>query len=323
MPPPTPVTVGGIFRDAVRRFERAGLHYGHGTRNARDDAAWLVLHSLRLPLDDLRPHLKRVLTPPEARRIAALVDRRVREKIPVAYLVREAWLGDYRFYVDPRVIIPRSFIAELAREGFEPWLPRPVRRALDLCTGSGCLAVLLAERFERAQVDASDLSAAALAVARRNVSDYGLRRRIRLVRSDLFARLGGCRYDLIVSNPPYVRASSMRTLPSEYRHEPRAALAGGADGLDLVRRILVEAHAHLVPGGLLVCEIGHNRRALERAFPELPFVWLETSAGTEHVFLLEREGLPLTTGASSFARRANSRRDAPAAPRRARRTSRA
>lgn len=323
MPAPTPSTVGGIFRDAVRRFERAGLHYGHGTHSARDDAAWLILHTLHLPLDDLRPHLKRILTPLEKRRIAALVERRVRERIPAAYLLREAWLGDYSFYVDPRVIIPRSFIAELARDGFEPWLRRPARRALDLCTGSGCLAVLLAERFPAARVDASDVSAAALAVARRNVSRYRLNSRIRLVRSDLFAGLGGCRYDLIVSNPPYVRTSSMRTLPSEYRYEPRAALAGGADGLDLVRRILGEAHAHLAPGGLLVCEIGHNKRALERAFPALPFVWLETSAGTEQVFLIERESLPLTTGASSSARRANSRRGGPGARLRGRRTSRA
>lgn len=321
--PPTPVTVGGIFRDAVRRFERAGLHYGHGTRNARDDAAWLILHTLRLPLNELHPHLRRVLTPLENRKIAALVERRVRERIPVAYLVHEAWLGDYSFYVDPRVIIPRSFIAELVREEFEPWIRRPVRRALDLCAGSGCLAVLLAKHFPAARVDASDVSAAALAVARRNVSRYRLSSRIRLVRSDLFTGLGGCRYDLIVSNPPYVKASSMRALPSEYRHEPRGALAGGADGLDLVRRILVEAHAHLAPRGLLVCEIGHNKRALERGFPALPFVWLETSAGTEHVFLLEREALPLTTGASSSARHADSRRAAPRALPRVRRTSRA
>jgi len=323
MPPPAALTVGGIFRDAVHRFERAGLHYGHGTHSARDDAAWLILHSLRLPLNDLRSHLRRVLTPLEKRRIARLVERRVRERIPVAYLLHEAWLGEYSFYVDPRVIIPRSFIAELAREGFEPWLRRPVRRALDLCTGSGCLAILLAERFPTARVDASDVSAAALSVARRNMARYRLGSRIRLVRSDLFARLGGRRYDLIVSNPPYVRASSMGALPREYQLEPRAALAGGADGLELVRRILAEARAHLAPGGLLVCEIGYNKRALERAFPSLPFVWLDTSAGTEHVFLLERDGLPLTTGASSSARRAKSGRGAQAALPRARRTSRA
>jgi ribosomal protein L3 glutamine methyltransferase len=321
--PPAPVTLGGMFRDAVRRFERAGLHYGHGTHGARDDAAWIILHGLRLPLDDLGAHRKRVLTPAENRRIAALVERRVREKIPVAYLLREAWLGEYGFYVDQRVIIPRSFIAELVPEGLQPWLRRPVRHALDLCTGSGCLAVLLAERFPKAKVDASDFSAAALAVARRNVSRYRLGRRVRLVRSDLFDALGARRYDLIVSNPPYVKAASMRALPAEYRHEPRAALAGGADGLDLVRRILAGARAHLAPGGLLVCEIGHNRRALEKAFPALPFVWLDTSAGAEHVFLLEREGLPVTTAASSSARRARPRRAVRAAPPRARRTGRA
>jgi len=291
---PVPLTVGEFIRGATRRMQRARLRFGHGTHNARDEAVVLALHVLKLPFESLRGALGRRLSASERARLESLLERRIRTRVPAPYLTREAWLGAYRFYVDRRVIVPRSFIAELLRAGLEPWLPRNVRRALDLCTGSGCLAVLLAKRFHAAQVDASDLSADALAVAGRNVARYRLGRRVRLVRSDLFAQLRGRRYDLIVSNPPYVKAASMRTLPPEYRHEPRAALAGGADGLNFVRRILGEAHAHLAPGGLLVCEIGHNRRALEKAFPSLPFLWLETSAGPEHVFLLEREQLPLT-----------------------------
>lgn len=311
MPPPRPVTVGGLFRDAVRRLERAALHYGHGTHSARDDAAYLILHTLHLPLDDLRPHLKRIVTPRERRRIWALIERRVREKIPVAYLTHEAWLGDYSFYVDQRVIVPRSFIAELARERFQPWIQPKVRSALDLCTGSGCLAVLLAKTFPHAMVDAADVSSGALAVARRNVARYRLGRRIRLVRSDLFSALDGCRYDVIVCNPPYVNAASMRALPQEYRHEPALALAGGLDGLVLVRQILAQAADHLRPGGSLVCEIGHNRRVLERTYPSVPFAWPETSIGPGHVFVLQREALvPLSRIAPPSSIRARRRRDA-------------
>jgi ribosomal protein L3 glutamine methyltransferase len=286
-------TVGGLFRDIVARLERASLHYGHGTHNARDDAAYLILHTLHLPLEDLASYRERIVTSSEQRRILALVERRIREKIPVAYLTHEAWLGEYSFYVDRRVIVPRSFIAELARERFEPWLRRPVRSALDLCTGSGCLAVLLAKTFPQASVDATDVSRGALAVARRNVARYRLGRRIRLVHSDLFASLKDRQYDLIVSNPPYVNTASMRALPREYRHEPALALAAGADGLALVRTILAHAAEHLRPGGSLVCEIGHNRRVLERAYPSIPFAWPETSAGAGHVFVLERQALAL------------------------------
>lgn len=311
MPSPAPATVGRIFRLAAHRFERSGLHYGHGTHSAGDEAAYLILHTLGLPLDALRPHLSRELTPHERRRIAALVKRRVQERIPAAYLTHEAWLGEYSFYVDRRVIIPRSFIAELAREGFEPWLRRPVRNALDLCTGSGCLAVLLAKTFPKALVDAADISAAALAVARRNVARYRLGRRVRLVRSDLFSGLEHRRYDLIVCNPPYVNAASMRALPKEYRLEPALALAGGVDGLDLVRRILASAAQHLQPGGSLVCEIGHNRRVLERAYPTVPFAWPETSSGGDHVFILEREALaPLSRNPLPSSTRARRHRAA-------------
>ena len=309
MAKPAPARVGRLFNEIVSRLERASLHYGHGTHNASDDAAYLILHTLRLPLDDLGPHRQRIVTPGEQRRILTLVARRVREKIPVAYLTHEAWLGEYRFYVDERTIIPRSFIAELARERFEPWLRRPVRSVLDLCTGSGCLAVVLAKTFPQAQVDATDVSPAALAVARRNMARYRLGRRIRVLRSDLFSGLRGRRYDLIISNPPYVNAASMRSLPPEYRHEPPLALAGGRDGLVLVRQILAQAAQHLHPGGSLVCEIGRNRRALERAYPAVPFAWPETSIGPGHVFILEREALvPLgaatrKSGASTRTRR--------------------
>jgi ribosomal protein L3 glutamine methyltransferase len=218
----------------------------------------------------------------------------MRERRPAAYLTREAWLGEFRFYVDERAIVPRSFIAELLRDALAPWIrdAQRVRSVLDLCTGSGCLAVLAAHFFAKARVDAVDLSAAALQVARRNVKDYKLTKRVRLVKSDLFGGLAGKRYDLIVSNPPYVKAESMRALPREYRCEPRLALAGGRDGLDLVRRMLAQAAAHLNPSGLLVVEIGHNRRTLEKAYPRLPFIWLDTSAGEDYVFMLQREDLP-------------------------------
>jgi len=270
-----------LVRDIAQRLRRARLHYGHGTSNARDEAAFLVLRGLRLPFE---VSAGRAVTPREAARIERLVQRRIRERIPVAYLLNEAWLADQPFYVDRRVIIPRSHIAFLLKDLGKP------RRVLDLCTGSGCLAVLAAQAFPRARVDAADLSRGALAVARRNVAQHGLRGRVRLVKSDLMAGLGKSRYDLIVCNPPYVNARSMRALPREYRHEPRMALAGGADGLALVRVILRQAFDRLEARGLLVCEIGRRRKALERAFPLTPFVWPQAAAG--QVFLLSREGLP-------------------------------
>jgi ribosomal protein L3 glutamine methyltransferase len=216
----------------------------------------------------------------------------VRTRKPLAYLIHEAWLGDHRFYVDERVIVPRSFIAELLRDRLRPWISRPVRRALDLCTGSGCLAILLALTFPRAAVDASDVSRGALEVARKNVKAYRLSRRVRLIRADLFSGIRG-QYDLILADPPYVGAGAMRKLPPEYRREPRIALAGGADGLAFVRRILDDAASFLRPGGWLVVEVGHNRRRVERAFPRIPFTWAEVSAGDDCVFLLQREDLYL------------------------------
>jgi ribosomal protein L3 glutamine methyltransferase len=221
--------------------------------------------------------------------VERLIVQRVRTRKPLAYLIHEAWLGEHRFYVDERVLVPRSFIAELLRERLRPWVSRPVRRALDLCTGSGCLAILVALAFPRARVDATDISGGALAVARTNVKAYRLGRRVRLAKADLFPELAT--YDLIVADPPYVGAAAMRKLPPEYRREPRVALAGGADGLVLVRRILDSAPDFLQPGGWLVVEVGHARRRVERAFPKLPFIWAETSAGDDCVFLLRREDL--------------------------------
>jgi ribosomal protein L3 glutamine methyltransferase len=278
---------------AERRFRAARLWFGHGTAGARDEAAWLLAHLLHLPHEALGQSLARELTAGERRRATHLIEERVRTRRPLAYLIREAWLGDHRFYVDERALVPRSFIAELLREHLSPWIRRPsdVRRALDLCTGSGCLAILLALAFPRARVDASDVAPAALAVARRNLKTYRLRRRIRLWRADLFAGLRRERYDLIVANPPYVDARAMRSLPGEYRHEPKLALAGGRDGLQFVRRILKGAAEFLQPGGLLVVEVGRNRARLERAFPRLPFMWPETSAGHDCVFILTRQDL--------------------------------
>jgi ribosomal protein L3 glutamine methyltransferase len=268
-------TVGDLLRFAVSRFNQANLFFGHGTTNAYDEAAYLILHTLHLPLDRLEPFLDARLLPEEVDAVVEILRRRVEDRLPAAYLTHEAWLGDLRFYVDERVIVPRSFIAELLREQLQP--------------GSGCLATLMALTFPNAQIDAVDVSIDALDVARRNVADYGLEGQLSLIQSDLFTALKGRRYDLIVSNPPYVNAPSMQTLPEEYRREPVGALASGEDGLEHVRTILREAPKHLNKGGLLVVEIGHNRDALEEAFPELPFTWLETSAGDEHVFLLTRE----------------------------------
>jgi ribosomal protein L3 glutamine methyltransferase len=278
------LTLRRLVAEVAARLRRARLHYGHGTTNARDEAAFLVLRGLRLPFD--APADRRVGAR-ERERVASLLQRRIRERVPAAYLLNEAWLADERFYVDRRVIVPRSHIAVMLGERMRPWLARAPRRVLDLCTGSGCLAVLAAKAFPRARIDASDVSAAALAVASRNLGEHCLRERIRLVRSDLFSGLREQRYDLIVCNPPYVPAASMRALPREYRHEPRLALAGGRDGLHFVRRLLGEAPRQLTAGGLLAVEIGAGRRALERAYPRLPVTWAQN--GT--VFLLTREEL--------------------------------
>ena len=287
------LTLRDMLRWAVSRFNAAGLFFGHGTQDAYDEAAWLVLHALHLPPDRLEPFLDARLAAAEKEAVTALIDRRIAERIPAAYLTHEAWLGDYRFHVDERVIVPRSHIAGLLMEdALAPWIDAgAVEDALDLCTGSGCLAVLLGLTFPGARVDAVDLSEDALAVARRNVADYGLDARIALHRSDLFAALDGRRYDLIVSNPPYVTAAAMRALPPEYRHEPALALAAGEDGLDIVRRLLDDAGKHLKPGGVLVVEVGDGRDAVEQSFPSLDPVWLDGGDDGKGVFLLRQEAL--------------------------------
>lgn len=289
-----PQTLGEWLRYTEQCFRRARLWYGHGTHSARDEAAWLLTHVLRLPHARLAQSLAHGLTPSQRGALLRLIGRRVRTHRPLAYLLNEAWLGEHHFYVDERVIVPRSFIAELLRDRLASWVVAParVRKVLDMCTGSGCLAVLLALAFPHAAIVAADISRAALEVARRNVRAYRLGRRIKLIRSDLFAGLPLAQYDLIVANPPYVDARAMRDLPKEYSFEPKLALAGGSDGLRLVGQILRGAARFLRPKGLLIVEIGHNRRALERTFPRTPFTWLETSAGDRFVFLLSREDLP-------------------------------
>lgn len=279
-------TLRDWLRFAVSQFSAAGLAYGQGSTNAYDEAAYLILHTLHLPPDRLEPFLDAALTPGEAQAVAKVLQRRIDERIPAAYLTHEAWLGEFRFYVDQRAIVPRSYIAEVLPQGLEPWLgDGTVSRALDLCTGSGCLAVLLALAFPDAEVDATELSADSIEVAKRNVADYALGKRVHLHSGDLFAGLRGP-YQIIISNPPYVNAESMARLPAEFKAEPEAALAAGEDGLDIVRRILAEAGSRLAKTGVLVVEIGHNREALEQAYPDLPFTWLETSGGDGFVFLL-------------------------------------
>lgn len=288
------ITVRDYIRYAVSRFNAAQLFFGHGSDNAWDEAVYLTLHTLHLPLDRLEPFLDARLLPEERTRLLDLYSRRCQDRLPAAYLTNEAWLGEDRFYVDERVIVPRSFIAELLDEQLAPWVADPwaVESALDLCTGSGCLAIKLALNFPNAQVDAVDLSKDALSVAERNIADYHLGDRVHPLRSDAFTALAGKRYDLIISNPPYVDARSVAALPPEYLHEPEMALGSGDDGLDFTRIILAEAKQHLSDDGILVVEIGHNRAVLETAFPDLPFTWLETTAGDEYVFLLNAADLP-------------------------------
>jgi ribosomal protein L3 glutamine methyltransferase len=286
-------TVRDYLRFAVSRFNQAKLFFGHGSSDAYDEAAYLILHTLHLPLDRLEPFLDARLTDSERTEVLNIIHRRVEHRIPAAYLTHQALLGEFSFYVDERVIVPRSFIAELLLEQLSPWIAEPekIGNVLDLCTGCGCLAILAAHAFPYAGVDAVDLSPAALAVAERNVADYELQDRVSLIESDLFAKLGGKQYDLIISNPPYVDAGSVAALPQEYLHEPKLALGSGHDGLDATRIILKNAAQHLTENGVLIVEIGHNRDVLEAAYPDLPFTWLDVSAGDEYVFMLHRNDL--------------------------------
>lgn len=286
---PSLVTLGDFFHFAVRRFRQARLSYGHGTTNAVDEAAFLMLEALRLPIHRIDPWLDLKPTPAERARLLTLIDARIGLRMPAPYLLGAAYMQGVRFHIDQRALIPRSFIGDMLAGGVLP-VAKP-RRILDLCTGSGCLAILAALTFPRATVDAVDLSSGALALARRNVAAHRLSDRISVHRGDLFKPLVGRRYDLIISNPPYVDAGGMAKLPPEFRHEPRLALAAGKDGLDLVHRILAEVPQHLTKNGGLVCEIGRGREPLEAAYPRLPFLWLDTELSEGEVFWITRSDL--------------------------------
>lgn len=289
------MTLIELVERSSARLQQAGVCFGHGTTNAFDEAVWLVLWRLRLPLDDLDGVAARPVTPAELAAVDALVEQRIATRRPLAYLTGEAWLQGVPFFVDERVIVPRSLIAEVLADGtLDAWLGAEPRRVLDLCTGGGSLAVLAALAWPDAAVDATDLSADALTVAARNLERHALAGRIRLRRGDGLAAADGA-YDLILCNPPYVNAASMAALPPEYRAEPAAALdgnfAGGRDGMDFVRTLLAGAAAHLAPQGALVLEIGHERAHFEAAFAQLAPLWLATSAGDDQVLLLSREQL--------------------------------
>lgn len=281
------------LRWAVSRFNEAGLYFGHGCDNARGEAVWLIQHVLQLPRDRLDPFFDAKLTRGQCEALFDILTRRIEQQIPAAYLTHEAWLGGRCFYVDERVIVPRSYFAELLDQDLAPWVAdtTQIRSALDLCTGSGCLAILMVQTLANAMIDAADISTDALAVAARNVDDYALRDRVRLIESDLFSALAGRQYELIISNPPYVTAASMDSLPAEYRHEPALALAAGDDGLDIVRRILGSATDHLSPQGILMIEVGHNAGLVEAAFPNVPFTWIDTPSSENKIFLLTRQEL--------------------------------
>jgi ribosomal protein L3 glutamine methyltransferase len=299
-------TVRDLLRYAVTRFTAAHLAFGHGLTNAYDEAAYLILHTLNLPLDLLEPFLDARLTPDEIGAVLNVIERRVHTREPAAYITHEAWMHGLRFYVDERVIVPRSLIGELlqdGQDGLQPYVeyPEEVGAVLELCTGSASLAILAAHAFPNADIDAVDLSAPALEVAARNVAEHGFDGRITLFEGDLFAPLPAeyhGRYEVILANPPYVNAQSMRTLPDEYRHEPEMALAGGEDGMDIVRRIIACARAWLAPEGVLVIETGNERVHVEAAFGGLNLVWLPTSAGGDQVFLVRAADLPLPRASS-------------------------
>jgi ribosomal protein L3 glutamine methyltransferase len=286
---PTPFqTPRDLLRYAVSRFNGANLFFGHGSAEAFDEAVYLILHTLKLPLDRLDPFLDARLLPDEVAQVLSVIERRTVDRVPAAYITNEAWLGTYPFYVDERVLVPRSFIAELIPQFFSPWVEDPdaVTNVLELCTGSGCLAIMLADAFGNSVVDAVDISTDALAVAAINIDKYELAARVNPIASDLYDNVPAKKYDLIVSNPPYVNSASMGKLPPEYLVEPQIALAGGDDGMDLVRKIIAGAAERLSPNGILVVEIGNEYDYAEAAFGHLGLTWLTTSTGDDAVFLL-------------------------------------
>ncbi len=286
-------TIRDVLRFAVTRMNEGDVYFGHGQLDAVDEALFIVLRSLQLPVDRADLFLDAFLTHAEINTLIQTIDQRVRRRVPAAYLLREGWLQGFRFYVDERAIIPRSFLAELLKEGLTPWVqdPHAVADVLDLCTGSGCLAVMAAHVFDQAQVDAVDISPDALAVAKRNISDYGLTKRVTPVQSDLYGDLPSKRYDVILCNPPYVTDDSMAALPREYQHEPKLALSGGPDGMALVRRVVRGARGYLKRGGMLFVEVGGGRAAAEKILKDVPMTWLTTSDGDDTVFMARQEEL--------------------------------
>lgn len=290
-------SVAAFYEAAVEQLNQAGLSYGHGCTCPEDEVAWLISATLDVPFDELDKHWSLPLSDADRTTLQARLNERCTTKAPLAYILGEAWLGPYIFKIDRRVIVPRSFIAELLMDDMAPWIKNPaaVSRVADICTGSGCLAILAALHFPNSQVDAVDLSPEALEVAGINVDMYGINSeettRLTLHQGDLMTPVLDQQYDLIISNPPYVDTASMDALPTEYRHEPEMALAGGSDGLDLVHTLLSQAAKTLKPGGWLVVEIGHNREAMEATYPDLPLVWLDTAGGSDFVFLIDQASL--------------------------------
>lgn len=286
-------TIRDWIRYAVSQFEASDVFYGHGTDNAYDEAVWLIMSGLHLPMDTLNNFLDARITADERIKLANFIEQRITKHTPTAYLLKEAWLQGLKFYVDERVLIPRSFIAELLADGLSSWIefPEMVESAADICTGSGCLGILLASVLPNAEIDVIDISQDAIDVANINIANYSLQEQVMAIKSDMFTALKGKKYDLIISNPPYVDAPSMAALPQEYQNEPQLALGSGDAGLDHTHTILREAANYLNDDGILIVEIGHNREALEAAYPNIIFNWLEVSSGNEFVFLLTKSQL--------------------------------